>query len=1319
MNTRILFSVVIFFAIACGQPVIAAGDDGPQQSKTGPTPPPGVAEKVPELGALAQVQLFVPGYSWRHGCGPTAVGMVIGYYDGLGYHDLIPGDAYTQTNAVNQAIASGGDSSSPNPPGSEKHYEDYSRPEDSFPNLLTDDYITEGRPAHGDNCIGDYMDTSKSTRNNYYGWSWSSDVGPSFVSYVNQQNPDYGPSYQQYQMGSTLTWSVLTTEINNDRPMVFLVDTDADGGTDHFVTIVGYRDTPSQQYGCLDTWPPADVVRWCDFEQMSGGQPWGIWGGWSFSLSPGENHDPVLSNPRVYPMSGTEYETEFEFMVDYYDADGDVPDYKNIYLSDGRIVPMTFKEGSGSASNGTYHYTTDWLSAEDSPYSYWFFFSDTRGGYDMTPWQSGPWVYTEGCGVELKVEVSGGPVTNNIEICFGYGPDLMNLETQCWQAPELPQNLWIDSGQQLMFTVSVECIDHTFVKWEFRDDEGNLVRESTASGYGFILLSGNIHATAYLSYTPQNHTISGTVLQEGSSLVPGGVDLTLSSPVETLQRHTDDGNFSFTGVKGGVPVTVTPSAPGYAFTPASLVYENLCNDHTGESITAYSSDAYVPTTTFISVPPEVSEESSVSFSWIGEDDVSAPPNLLYQYKLDGVDIDWSGWVSDTSKSYDIANGVYRFWVRAKDEAGNYIEKDESAACYSFVVNAAPRVISAVRINRSVWASRITLEMPASPNHPNDIFILLPEHAGTSDPELLPVTIHLVDDINACGGNEIVSDELSLITRITETKSGWQVTLPESIPLGQSVQYDIVWGKIKYFGWQEYVSVPDGFPNGGTVQASYLDDSLRIWRSASKFEDHGTGNTNDDDGWMYMDACNQHGMVIGEDILRFVRGESWGGVAGTSTEFPYSRVFKAGSNICYIWNDYRYEYHDPGDYDYRRYGLQIFDSTGNTVNSLDGTYYDRTWYALPTQLVHGSMWILAEESGTPDSAWFLVLNENGSEVISKTVFDTISKNYSDLDVEKAQPLGTNVVFLWERSWETDEDYCRQEIAYEVWDTSGSVVKDRTTLSQTLLPDSVEDDDEYIIDSILADDEGKVWISYYRYNYYQGGEIGFFYSILGTDGNVWKGPITTPNQRSFNFCDKDGYIWATENGQFLALNPDDTTAVGPRTGAWTPNQEVSLIAASAGTTGYRLYDRWSPQTIGIDVPPGVNASSMDLFDLNLWGNELHTADPNLTKDSNSVWSYPGQFTGHTSVDMSDVLDEGLNILTMTQNDFLGGQVLVTFPYIVPGDINGDGKVNFKDLKILAQQWLQPPGTPSADIVPDDIVNFQDFAVLAENWLAGCWK
>lgn len=54
----------------------------------------------------------------------------------------------------------------------------------------------------------------------------------------------------------------------------------------------------------------------------------------------------------------------------------------------------------------------------------------------------------------------------------------------------------------------------------------------------------------------------------------------------------------------------------------------------------------------------------------------------------------------------------------------------------------------------------------------------------------------------------------------------------------------------------------------------------------------------------------------------------------------------------------------------------------------------------------------------------------------------------------------------------------------------------------------------------------------------------------------------------------------------------------------------------------------------------------------------------------------------------------------------------------DITGDSVINFNDLLILAEQWLQAPGEPSADIAPapagDGIVDFRDFALLAEHWL-----
>jgi hypothetical protein len=57
----------------------------------------------------------------------------------------------------------------------------------------------------------------------------------------------------------------------------------------------------------------------------------------------------------------------------------------------------------------------------------------------------------------------------------------------------------------------------------------------------------------------------------------------------------------------------------------------------------------------------------------------------------------------------------------------------------------------------------------------------------------------------------------------------------------------------------------------------------------------------------------------------------------------------------------------------------------------------------------------------------------------------------------------------------------------------------------------------------------------------------------------------------------------------------------------------------------------------------------------------------------------------------------------------------------DFNGDGRIDFKDFAILALYWNQ--NEPSVDIAPepfgDDMVNFKDLRVFAENWLIGTRK
>ncbi len=258
----------------------------PQQNTTGPIPPKEVKlqEETLQVNAVAGegaevTVLGVPAYAWRHGCGPTALGMVVGYWDAMGYNNLFDGDATSQTSSVNQGIASEN--------GISGHYEDYSVPEDSYPNLETDKSELPAEDRHISDSIADFMFTSWSSENNYYGWSWSNHITIAFNNYVQVQDSNYLTSTKTYYYNydSTLNWDVLTHEIDAQRPMIFLVDSSGDGYTDHFITIVGYRiDGDTKYYGSLDTWYPYDTVRWEEFRGISSDYAWGIWGGYSFEI---------------------------------------------------------------------------------------------------------------------------------------------------------------------------------------------------------------------------------------------------------------------------------------------------------------------------------------------------------------------------------------------------------------------------------------------------------------------------------------------------------------------------------------------------------------------------------------------------------------------------------------------------------------------------------------------------------------------------------------------------------------------------------------------------------------------------------------------------------------------------------------------------------------------------------------------------------------------------------------------------------------------------------------------------------------------------
>lgn len=89
-------------------------------------------------------------------------------------------------------------------------------------------------------------------------------------------------------------------------------------------------------------------------------------------------------------------------------------------------------------------------------------------------------------------------------------------------------------------------------------------------------------------------------------------------------------------------------------------------------------------------------------------------------------------------------------------------------------------------------------------------------------------------------------------------------------------------------------------------------------------------------------------------------------------------------------------------------------------------------------------------------------------------------------------------------------------------------------------------------------------------------------------------------------------------------------------------------------------------------------------------------------------------HTRPDKIDTDDDGRN--DKWEVDNATNPIVYENYTVLAADINCDAAVGIFDLLIMASQWLDQPGTPSADIAPyngDGTVNISDLAALAENW------
>lgn len=238
-------------------------------------PQPVRVSQALEAGGLQRVLSDVPAYLWRHGCGPTAAGMLMGYWDLQGFRELLPGEAARQTPMINQAITSAAS------------HTDYAAPLDSLGSGLLPDKSQFGG-AHTSNSLADFLRTSWSSANNIYGWTKLEDTADGLVAYTDYINRTRGMQYAAAaynEFWGNFTWSEFVNQIDAGRPLLLVVDTEGDNVSDHYVTAIGYRTNHGYaEYASYDTWSTS--IRWEPFRGMHDGETWGIYGATFFNITP-------------------------------------------------------------------------------------------------------------------------------------------------------------------------------------------------------------------------------------------------------------------------------------------------------------------------------------------------------------------------------------------------------------------------------------------------------------------------------------------------------------------------------------------------------------------------------------------------------------------------------------------------------------------------------------------------------------------------------------------------------------------------------------------------------------------------------------------------------------------------------------------------------------------------------------------------------------------------------------------------------------------------------------------------------------------------
>nr|MDO8082658.1 C39 family peptidase [Candidatus Freyarchaeota archaeon] len=243
-------------------------------------------------------------------------------------------------------------------------------------------------------------------------------------------------------------------------------------------------------------------------------QEYGTSGNTDFTVS--SNTPPELSNGYVEPSSG-DTSTSFYYYVTYFDADGDSPSVKQVYIDD---TPYTMSWYSGLDSWITYRYGPKNLPS--GSHNYYFYFEDGRGGSDRLPdsgTYSGPPVSSPTNQPPTLPDCCVIPSSGDTSTTFSYyvtyrDPDGDTPTTRYVYVDDSPHTMtWISgdytSGATFEYSTTLSAGSHNYYFY-FDDGHGHTVRKPDSGTYpGPTVSSSNQPPTAIIDYITPNPAVQG------------------------------------------------------------------------------------------------------------------------------------------------------------------------------------------------------------------------------------------------------------------------------------------------------------------------------------------------------------------------------------------------------------------------------------------------------------------------------------------------------------------------------------------------------------------------------------------------------------------------------------------------------------------------------------------------------------------------------------------------------------------------------------------------------------------------------------------